>query len=249
MTTSVAQLACDFQCIGIHAGDTIMVHASLRAVGPVEGRAEGLVSTLLSVLGNQGTLMAYVDFEPTNDIPYFDPQQSPASSDHGVLAEIIRTWPGAIRSLNPGASMVAIGAKAEWLCHDHPMNYGYGLESPLAKLIEIDGKVLLLGSDFDHVTILHYAEHCAKLPHKRIIQRTDQVLLENAVIDVIIEEFDTGDAVISTMPTDYFAQITQQFVDSGYAQTGRIGQAASVLLPAQGFISFAVDKMERDFGS
>lgn len=226
-----------------------MVHASLRAVGPVEGKAEGLVSTLLSVLGNQGTLMAYVDFESTNAIPYFDPQHSPARSDHGVLAEIIRNWHGAIRSLNPGASMVAIGARAAWLCDDHPMNYGYGPGSPLAKLVEIGGKVLLLGSDFDHVTILHYAEHCAKIPNKRVIQRTDQVLSGNTVVDLVIEEFDTGDSVVSAMPNNYFAQITQQFVDSGYAQTGHIGQATSMLLPAQNFVAFAVNKMEGDFGS
>ena len=249
MPTSAAQLERDFQNIGIHAGDTIMVHASLRAVGPVENRAEGLVLTLLSVLGEQSTLMAYVDFEPTNDVPYFDPQHSPASSDHGVLAEIIRTWTGAIRSLNPGASMVAIGAHAEWLCNDHPMNYGYGPGSPLAKLVEIDGKVLLLGSDFDNVTILHYAEHCAKLPNKRIIQRTDQVLSGNTVVDVVVEEFDTGDSIVSAMPNDYFAQITQQFVNSGYAQTGLVGQANSVLLPAKDFVAFAIDKMEREFAS
>lgn len=249
MITSAAQLAHDFRSIGIHDGDTIMVHASLRAVGPVEGRAEGLISTLFSVLGDQGTLMAYVDFEPTNDIPYFDPQHSPARSDHGVLAEIIRTWPGAIRSLNPGASMTAIGACGAWLCNAHPMNYGYGLGSPLAKLVEIGGKVLLLGSDFDHVTILHYAEHCAELPNKRVIQRTDQVLSGSTVVDMVIEEFDTGDPVISTMPTDYFAQITQQFVDSGYAQTGLIGQANSVLLPAKDFVAFAIAKMEREFAS
>ena len=50
------------------------------------------------------------------------------------------------------------------------------------------------------------------------------------------------------MPTDYFAQITQQFVNAGYAQTGMVGHAHSVLLPAQEFVSFAIDKMERELG-
>ena len=101
--------------------------------------------------------MAYVDYEKTDDVPYFDPSRSPAASDYGVFAEIVRTWPGAIRSENPGASTVAIGARAAWLCADHPMNYGYGKGSPLDKLVEANGKVLLLGSDLDHVTLLHYA--------------------------------------------------------------------------------------------
>ncbi len=226
-----------------------MVHASLRSVGPVEDRAEGLVSTLLSVLGHRGTLLAYVDFEPTNDTPYFDPQKSPASPDYGILAEVIRTWPGAIRSLNPGASMAAIGDRSAWICSDHPMNYGYGQGSPLSKLVEIDGKILLLGSDFDHVTILHYAEHCAKLPDKRVIHRTDKVLSENVVIDVVIEEFDTSELVISAMPANYFAEITQQFVNAGYAQAGIVGHAHSVLLPAREFVSFAIEKMESEFGT
>ena len=249
MEISLTQLAHDLRTIGIYPGDAIMVHASLRAVGPVEERAEGVVSALLSVLGDQGTLLAYVDFEPTPDIPYFDPQQSPASTDHGILAEVIRTWPGAVRSLNPGASMAALGARAEWFCQDHPMHFGYGPGSPLAKLVEIGGKVLLVGSDFDNVTLLHYAEHYARLPNKRIIQRTDQVLSDNQVIDVLIEEFDTSEPVIPGMPENYFSQITRQFIETGAAQTGKVGQASSFLLPAAAFVRFAIDQMEQEFGA
>ncbi|ABW28125.1 aminoglycoside 3-N-acetyltransferase [Acaryochloris marina] len=248
MYISSEQLKQDLINVGVCAGDTLMVHASLRALGPIDGRAEALVRTVLSVLGNQGTLVAYVDFEPTPDIPYFDPQRSPASQEFGVLVEVVRTWPGAVRSLNPGASMVAIGAQAEWLCHGHPLNYGYGPGSPLSKLVEIGGKILLLGSDLNNVTILHYAEHCARLPNKRVIQRTDRMLVDETVVDVGIEEFDTSALVIDAMPTDYFAQITQEFVDARYAHTGRVGNAPSILLPAPEFVSFAIAKMEREFG-
>ncbi|MEZ5428063.1 MAG: aminoglycoside 3-N-acetyltransferase [Pyrinomonadaceae bacterium] len=238
----------DLKNIGIRVGDIIMVHASLRAVGEVEGRGEGLVRSLLSVLGESGTLLAYVDFEPTDEVPYFDPERSPARPGYGTLAEIIRRWPGAVRSLNPGASMVAVGARAEWICRDHPLNYGYGAGTPLAKLAESGGKVLLLGSDFNNVTILHYAESIADIPDKRVIKRTDKVLSGGEVIDLIVEEFDTGNPVISAMPEDYFAEITREFVNLGRAQVGLVGSARSVLLPAGKFVSFAVSKMEREFG-
>ena len=249
MITSIKQLKQDIQSIGVCAEDSLMVHASLRSVGPVEGRAEGLVRALLSVLGEGGTLVAYVDFEATDDIPYFDSQRSPASSEYGILAEVIRTWPGAVRSLNPGASMVAIGGRSTWFCKDHPMNYGYGPGTPLSRLVDVAGKILLLGSDLNNVTILHYAEHCAELPNKRVIKRLDKVLSEGAIIDIEIEEFDTANPVVSSMPDDYFARITQQFVDAGYAQTGRVGQAPSVLLPAREFVSYAVNTMEHEFGT
>lgn len=80
------QLKQDLKSIGVCAEDTLMVHASLRAVGPIEGRAEGLVRTLRSVLGKQGTLVAYVDFEPTQDIP----SKSKARSSNLPLAHCFK---------------------------------------------------------------------------------------------------------------------------------------------------------------
>ena len=224
-----------------------MVHASLRAVGPIAGRAATLVEALLGVLGAEGTLMAYVDYEKTDDMPYFDPSRSPAASDYGVFAEIVRTWPGAIRSRNPGASTVAIGARAAWLCADHPMNYGYGEGSPLAKLVEAKGKVLLLGSDLDHVTLLHYAEHRADLPNKRVIRVTEPVIVEGQVREVTIEEFDTSDPILSEMPPHYFEQIMSEFIATGRARSGRVGQALSHLFSAPELVAFAIEKMEREF--
>jgi len=118
---TIKQLQTELQSLGIHVGDTIMVHASVRSVGPVEERGQGVLAALLGVLGPEGTLMAYADFEPTSEVPYFDMKRSPARPDYGVLAELMRTYPGAVRSANPGASMVAIGAKARWLCEKHSL--------------------------------------------------------------------------------------------------------------------------------
>jgi len=232
----------------LREGDTVMVHASLRAVGPIAGRAATLAEALLGVVGSEGTLMAYVDYEKTDDVPYFDPARSPASGDYGVFAEIVRTWPGAVRSRNPGASTVAIGARAAWLCADHPMDYGYGVGSPLAKLIEGKGKVLLLGSDLDHVTLLHYAEDRATLPNKRVIRVTEPVLVEGQVRDIMIEEFDTSEPILSEMTPHYFEQIISEFIAIGRARSGRVGQALSHLLSASELVAFAIEKMEREFG-
>jgi aminoglycoside 3-N-acetyltransferase len=204
----------------------VMVHASMRRVG---GRAEELVRALLEV---SETIMAYVDYEA----PPFDAQRSPAKKDHGVLAEVIRAWPGAVRSHNPGASMAAIGARAEWLCADHPLHYGYGPGSPLAKLVEAAGQVLLLGSDPDQVTLFHYAEHVARLPNKRVVRDGD------------IEEFDTSEPVVEGMPARYFEEITHAFIDAGHARGGRVGRAQAFVLPARQLVEFAVAKMEREFG-
>ena len=112
MTKSLAELRLQLERLGMVVGDTVIVHASMRTIGKVENGAEGLVSQLLSVIGKAETLVAYVDFEPTAFIPYFEPKESPACREFGVLPEVIRLWPGAVRSINPGASVVAIGAKS-----------------------------------------------------------------------------------------------------------------------------------------
>jgi aminoglycoside 3-N-acetyltransferase len=228
--------------IGVQAGDPIMAHASMRAVG---GRAEGVVHAMLDALGSAGTLMVYVDFEPTDEVPHFDLAASPAAQDHGVFAEVVRRWPGAVRSANPGASMVAIGSQAKHLCADHPLNYGYGPGSPLAKFVDLDGKVLLLASHFDHVTLLHYAEHIARIPNKRVVRYEAGTTTAGSGLE--IEEFDTSDGVVAAMPDAYFETIVREFVDSGQATSGQVGNAIAHLLAAKALTSFGVACMERDF--
>lgn len=238
-TALVMTLESDLRRLGIVSGDVVMVHASMRAVG---GRAEDVVSALLSSVGGEGCVFAYVDFESSDDPLVFDRDTSPAAKDHGVLAEVVRKWPGAVRSTNPGASIAAIGGRAEWLTADHPMHYGYGPRSPLAKLVEVSGKVLLLGSHFDHVTLLHHAEHLADLPNKRVVRYPVRVGAEV----ITIEELDTSEGVVDGMPEAYFDRVVRAFVDGGGANVGRVGGALSYLLPARELVTFAVARMERD---
>jgi aminoglycoside 3-N-acetyltransferase len=56
---SIAELANDFRNLGIRAGDTVMLHASVRAVGEVAGGPDAIHLALKSVLTPEGTLMMY----------------------------------------------------------------------------------------------------------------------------------------------------------------------------------------------
>ncbi len=232
-------LESDLRRLGIVSGDVVMVHASMRAVG---GRAEEVVSALLSAVGSEGCVFAYIDFESSDEPLVFDLETSPAAEDHGILAEVIRRWPGARRSANPGASVAAIGGRAEWLTANHPMSYGYGPGSPFAKLVDASGKVLLLGSHFDHVTLLHHAEHLADLPNKRVVRYAVRVGTDL----LTIEELDTSEGVVDHMPELYFDRVVRAFVDGGGASVGRVGGAVSYVLPARELVAFAVEAMERD---
>jgi aminoglycoside 3-N-acetyltransferase len=56
---SMEELANDFRKLGIRAGDTVMLHASVRAVGEVAGGPDAIHLALKSALTSDGALMMY----------------------------------------------------------------------------------------------------------------------------------------------------------------------------------------------
>ena len=155
MAFTRSSLLADLARLGVRPGGVLMVHAGLRALGPVTGGANVVLQALLDALGPAGTLAAYVDFEPfyedddTAEVPVFDKRIAPAARDHGILHETIRTWPGALRSDHPDAGVAAIGPLAPWITAEHPFHYGYGPGTPFAKILQANSQVLLLGAPLD----------------------------------------------------------------------------------------------------
>src|SRR5947209_20522283 len=109
---SRAELASAFRAIGVAAADTVMLHASIRAVGEVAGGPDQIHLALKDALTPDGTLMMYAScpryydevgrghLEPEREreliekLPPFDPSTARAERDNGVLVEFLRTYPG-----------------------------------------------------------------------------------------------------------------------------------------------------------
>jgi aminoglycoside 3-N-acetyltransferase len=260
-----AALAADLARLGLAPGDAVMVHAAVSKVGRLLDGPDTIIAALSDAVGPEGTVLAYADWEARYEdladadgrvpaewrdhIPPFDPERSRAIRDNGVLPEFLRTTPGALRSGNPGASLVALGARADRFTADHPLDYGYGEGSPLAKLVEAGGKVLMLGAPLDTLTLLHHAEHLADIPGKRI-RRIEVPLATPAGTQWrMIEEFDTGDPVVAGLAEDYFAEIVTEFLAGGRGRQGLIGGASSVLVDAAAITTYGVNWLEARFGS
>jgi len=62
-----SKLVTDLGKLGVSIGNTIMLHASVRAIGWIVGGPDVVIQALLDVLGAQGTLIMYVGWE---DSPY-----------------------------------------------------------------------------------------------------------------------------------------------------------------------------------
>lgn len=184
-----AGLADDLRRLGLAAGDLVLVHSSLSRLGFVVGGAVTVVRALLDVLGPEGTLVVPSFTADNSDpsrwaltrghgvpqewwpllrdsLPAFDPAVTPATGV-GVVAEAVRTWPGALRSTHPQTSFAAIGASASDVVGRHERTCHLGPESPLGLLAKLGGRVLLLGVGFERCTAFHLAEYLVPDPPQR----------------------------------------------------------------------------------
>lgn len=261
------QLIEGVRALGVEQGRVVMVHTKLSSLGYVVGGADTVVAGLLERLGPAGTLVAMTgwehdayhleDWPPSlqdayrRDPPAFDPELSEAAREYGRLPERIRTWPGARHSSHPECRFSAIGRRAEWITADQPTNHPYGPGSPLAKLVEADGSVLMLGAPLDTITLLHHGEELARVPNKKIVRYSCPVRTPAGIEWIEIEDIDTS---LGALPyeqivgeRDAFEVISEEALAAGIGRTGAIGESQSILFPARELVDFAVDWIEGHF--
>lgn len=156
----------DLLKLGIKKGDSVMIHCSYKAMG-TEISPEEIFSCLKDVLGEEGTLiLPAFSYDTVNyDNPVFDREKTPSCV--GFLPEFFRTQvDGVARSMHATHSCSVWGKNAEYLIGNHDKDITpVGENSPLRKLPELDGKILILGSHPDHNTALHGVEELGDAPY------------------------------------------------------------------------------------
>lgn len=259
---SIAELAGDFRELGLKAGDTVMLHASVRAVGEVAGGPDSIHLALKSALGSQGTLMMYAscpsyydelgrggrsveqERELREKLPAFDAQRARSARDNGALVELLRTYPGS-QVNDHVARFVFWGKQAEYLMSRQPWDYAFGSDSALERLLTLDGKILLLGSDHDAVTFLHYVEHVGDFPGKRIARYEVPVMEDGVRVWRAMEEFDTSDSgAHANWPDRFFANIVDGLIAESGNRGARVGNAMAYLLSARELFDLAAPVMK-----
>ncbi|MHA0856984.1 AAC(3) family N-acetyltransferase [Paenibacillus sp. CMAA1364] len=185
-----------FKECGLREGQTLMVHTSLSKIGFVVGGAETFIRALLEIVGVEGTLImpsqTWKNLDPSTGVhweepsewwptirqhwPAYDKEVTPAIG-MGVVAEMFRKWPGATRSDHPARSIVAVGKHASYITEDHDLSNIFGEGSPLDKLYQLNGYVLLVGVGYDKNTSLHLAETRANLPDKEFSEESSAMMM------------------------------------------------------------------------
>lgn len=241
----------NFKKIGLQTGDIVIVHSSMSKIGWIVGDAIAVIKALMEVLTEEGTLvmpaMTSGNTDPQNwnyppvpedwkpiirqEMPPYEPAVTPTRG-MGRIPELFRTLPNVIRSNHPQSSFSAWGKHAEEIVREYKIESSFGHVSPLRKVYDLNGKILLLGVHHSSNTSLHYAEVKAKLPNHPL-QKQGAALLENGKrVWKSWEEmvYDSGD----------FKEIGIAYEKSINYQTGKIGLAESRLIFSKDIIDFAV---------
>lgn len=174
---TAAQISAGLMKAGLGDGETVVVHSSLSALGWVCGGSVAVIEALQDVIGPSGTLVMPTHTPDLSDprtwvnppvpeswwpviresMPAYDPLTTPTGG-MGAVPETFRRFPGVLRSGHPQTSFAAAGPQAARITGNHCLEDGLGESSPLARVYELDGWVLLLGVGHERNTSLHLGE-------------------------------------------------------------------------------------------
>ncbi|MDZ7745254.1 MAG: AAC(3) family N-acetyltransferase [Halobacteriales archaeon] len=240
----------DLRALGIERDDTLFVHSSLSALGWVPGGAQGAVEGIRAAVPD-GTVVVPTHStdlsEPSGwenppvpeswygpireSIPAYRPDSTPTRG-MGAIADCLRSYDAAVRSDHPLYSVTALGADAEEIVADHPLEDGMGPDSPLATVRDLNGRILMLGCDWGRNTSLHLAEHHADIDQLRV-EAGAPIAVDGEQEWVTFTEPDYDDSD--------FAACGEAFLDAHpeSATTGGVGEAVAVLFDQPALLEFA----------
>lgn len=249
-------IASDLRGLGIEAGQTLLVHGSLSALGWVCGGAPAVVDALERVVGEDGTLVMPThtpgNMDPSDmgqppvpeawyetireQMPPYRPAVTPTQG-MGAIAECFRSRPGVRRSDHPQSSFAAWGADAEFVTSDHSLEYSLGEGSPLARVYDLGGEVLFLGTSHATNTSFHLAEYRADLGIETTT-RASAMLVDGEREWVRWEDvaFDDGD--FSACGEAFEREHPDAF------EAGTVGVGDAKRLSQQRLVDFAVEWLE-----
>lgn len=150
--------------LGLDGTQSVIVHASLRAFGQLEGGARTVVdrleqrtSTLVAPAFTYATLLS----RPSSPVRATFHRDSRVSRDIGKVPQEMVERAAARRSFHPALSFVALGDEAERIAAAQSLDSPY---RPIGALYDLDGHALMMGVDFGSNTTIHYGEHLAGMP-------------------------------------------------------------------------------------
>jgi len=210
----------DLDLLGILPTDTLLVHASGRSVGAVDGGIEAILDAFTEYLRPGLLAMPALSWNSVDaSHPEFDVLRTPSCV--GALAEHFRLRPGVVRSWHPTHSVCALGEAASPFTGGHErFDTPCSRQSPWGRLLDRRAKILFLGTGLSCNTFLHGVEEWCGVPGS--LTETRQALItltpDGARLPVPSRRHSGG-------RSKHYAKMEDVFARSGATTVGRFGDA------------------------
>lgn len=233
----------DLKTIGILPSDTVLIHSSLKAVGEMEGRGEGLLQALIDYFVPGGGLLIFPAHSwatVTKERPVFLAEKEPACV--GTLPNLALRHPDAVRSLHPTHSVVAFGKDAAaYVAGEERCNTPCPPMGCWCRLIYRKAKILLLGSPAAANTFLHAVEEMCHVP-----ERLDPVGFPCVVIAPDGTQYPRIQHPHINHISVYYDLLMPWLMENGAAFTGKVGDALTYVQDAAEVFRLTAQRLSED---
>ncbi len=219
---------------GIRRDDKVVVHASLRSVGPIEGGADRLIDAMHAYL-DEGLLIIPTHTWATvgRDHPFYDVKTSVPCI--GTLARVAFERKDGVRSLHPTHSVTVFGrGGADFIRGEETCGSPAPPHSCLSRLYEEGGKILLIGVGHERNTYLHAVDERLGIPDRLhpdpfviTIRDRDGNLLQTPPFRT---HYTAG---LPTCVSDFYPNYKEALEDSGAVRYAMLGNALVYLCDAR----------------
>lgn len=219
------------EAMGIRPTDTLVIHSSMKAIGPVNGGADTVIDAWMEYLADGLLILpAHTWRQMGAGHTVFDPETEPSCV--GVITELFRRREGVVRSLHPTHSVAVWGpGKDIFIKGEERCGTPCPPEGCWAKVEPLQGKILLVGVGHERNTFIHAVEEQLGVPDRLTaeavsfyIRKPDGSLIHRPVQ----RHYNTKTDHISAC----YPKLEQAFYDTGAAVKVKFGDADCILCDA-----------------
>lgn len=231
---------------GLKQGDVVFCHSNIAFFGVPEGSMSAgnvknlFIDTLFDVIGPQGAFVMPTFSYTFPEKGVFDKHKTPSVC--GMLSEIVRLLPEAVRSDDPIFSVAALGGKAVAMTENISQE-SFGRNSFWDRLYQSDGVVLNMNFGAA-ATYFHYIEKSLNVPYR---------------FDKVFETQVRDNGIVKVRPTTYFCRdlskpewvnhwpnVNQLATERGVLKTVPLGRGFVSLMGAREIFNLIKDAVSKN---
>ncbi|MFA0438770.1 AAC(3) family N-acetyltransferase [Vibrio sp. 10N.286.49.B1] len=220
----------DLNTLGIDNNGVLLVHSSMKAIGPVEGGADTVLEVLSEIMAGGLLVLPTHSWDKHNLASgIFDPDKEPSCV--GILSEVFRHRAGVARSLHPTHSVAALGnGAAQFISGEENATSPCPRDGAWGKLYDTDAQILFLGCPLTRNTYIHGVEEWCGIPH-RIDANPEAIKIRKGehIINTVLHRHKSP---VKSIHENY-GKLEKPFIDLGIGHWGQVGEAKVFLAQAK----------------